>query len=114
MERGMDGQVSQLLASIDARLSSLESKIDKVGEAFSALSISFAEERVRIGELARRLQEGEARDAELARRLEAAQRRLDEADGARRGATAAGVAGVVSGLSGLGAALWAWLTGGGV
>jgi hypothetical protein len=39
MERGMDGQVSQLLASIDARLSSLEAKIDKVGESFSALSI---------------------------------------------------------------------------
>ena len=105
----MDPTISQLLGSIDGKLTSLEGKVDKLTDGVAGLSKDIAVERQRVGELERRIVVAEAGAADLRTRVEAAQRRLDEAEGARRGATAAGVAGVVSGLSGLGGAAWLWL-----
>jgi len=101
----MDPTIGQLLTEIRGELRGLVEDVHALRRDLAVVSERLATQQ-------REIEAARTRQAALEADLRAVQRRLDEQEGARRAAATLGVGGVVSGLSGLGAALWAWLGGG--
>lgn len=109
----MDPTISQLLGSIDGKVSGVASELAALRGDVQQVREQMAGAARDAAAVARDVERMEERQAELDRELRAVQRRLDEQEGARRAAGALGVSGLATGVGGAIVAVWTWITGGG-